>query len=74
MSTAGKALSTDRVEYTALSDRMGHLTLLRFAMGGDRGRLGEPSGQKSVGIELSTLAAGTGAYLAISAVVELASA
>jgi diguanylate cyclase (GGDEF)-like protein len=63
-------LSTDRVEYTALSDRMGHLTLLRFAMGAIV-LVWAALRPESVGIELAVLAAGTGAYLAISAAVEL---
>ena len=70
MSTVDRPLSTDSAEYTALSDRMGHLTLLRFAMGAIVVAWAALR-PESVGIELTALAGCTGAYLAISAVVEL---
>jgi diguanylate cyclase (GGDEF)-like protein len=70
MSTLARTLPTDRVDYTALSDRMGHLTILRFAMGAIVVAWAALR-PEAVGIDLSALLLGTVAYLAISAAVEL---
>jgi diguanylate cyclase (GGDEF)-like protein len=69
VSTPGR-VQTDRMEYTALSDRMGHLLGLRFAMGAIvvAWAVLRP---EAVGIELEALVVGTVGYLAVSSVLEL---
>ena len=70
MSTQGRTVSPDRVEYTALSDRMGNLLLLRFAMAAIV-LAWAALRPEAVGIEFTALLVGTVGYLAISTDVEL---
>jgi diguanylate cyclase (GGDEF)-like protein len=70
MSTSSPTFSADRVEYTALSDRMGNLLLLRFAMGAIV-VLWAALRPEAVGIEFAALLIGTVGYLGVSAAVEV---
>jgi diguanylate cyclase (GGDEF)-like protein len=64
-------VSAERVEYTALSDRMGNLQLLRFAMGTVVVAWAAIR-PETVGIEFVALWGGTVAYLIISSAAEVA--
>ena len=70
MSTTAR-VSAERVEYTALSDRMGNLQLLRFAMGAVVVAWAAIR-PESVGIEFAALWGGTVAYLVLSSIAEIA--
>ena len=70
MTTTFRAVSADRMEYTALSERMGHLLVLRFAMGAIVVAWAALR-PESVGIEFAALLGGTIAYLAGSTAMEL---
>ncbi len=69
MTTTDRAIPTDRFEYAALSDRMGHLLVLRFAMGAIVVAWAALR-PESVGISFGALLAATVGYLAVSAVLE----
>ena len=62
VNASGRAASTDRVEYTALSDRMGHLLVLRVAMGLIVVAWAALR-PEAVGIDFAALLIGTVAYL-----------
>jgi diguanylate cyclase (GGDEF)-like protein len=64
-------VSAERAEYTALSDRMGNLQLLRFAMGTVVVAWAAIR-PETVGIEFAALWGGTVAYLVLSSVAEVA--
>ena len=65
-----RAVANDRVEYTALSDRMSNLLLLRFAMGAIVVAWGAMR-PEAVGIEFVALWVGTVGYLGVSTLVEI---
>ncbi len=67
---AGRTATPDRAEYTALSERMGHLLMLRFAMGVIVVAWAAMR-PEAVGIEFTALLVGTVGYLALSTVVEV---
>ena len=69
MTSTERATPTDRFEYAALSDRMGHLLVLRFAMGAIVVAWAALR-PESVGIPFGALLAATIGYLAVSAVLE----
>ena len=70
MSTTAR-IRAERLEYTALSDRMGNLQLLRFAMGTVVVAWAALR-PESVGVEFATLWLGTVAYLVGSSLAEVA--
>ena len=70
MSTSARTVSADRAEYTALSDRMGNLLLLRFAMGAIVVAWAAVR-PEAVGIEFTVLLAGTVGYLGVSTIAEV---
>ncbi len=69
MTTQGRTVAIDRVEYTALSDRMGHLQILRLAMGAIvvTWAVLRP---EAIGIDLAALSVVTVGYLGISLAAE----
>jgi diguanylate cyclase (GGDEF)-like protein len=70
VSSSARTVSADRAEYTALSDRMGNLLLLRFAMGAIVVAWAALR-PEAVGIEFAALLMGTVGYLGVSTVAEV---
>ena len=68
--TSNRSSAPDRAEYTALSERMGNLLILRFAMAVIVIAWAALR-PEAVGIEFVALLAGTVGYLALSTVVEV---
>jgi diguanylate cyclase (GGDEF)-like protein len=70
VTTPGPQGPTDRLEYTALSDRMGHLLVLRFAMAFVVIAWAALR-PETVGITFTALLVGSMGYLALSVVLEI---
>ena len=70
MTSSSRSSAPDRAEYTALSERMGNLLILRFAMAVIVIAWAALR-PEAVGIEFEALLAGTVGYLALSTVVEI---
>ena len=67
---SGRAISTERSDYAALSDRMAHLLVLRFAMGAIVVAWAALR-PETVGIDFAALLAATLGYLAVSTALEV---
>ena len=70
MTSTSRSSAPDRAEYTALSERMGNLLILRFAMAAVVTAWAALR-PEAVGIEFAALLAGTVGYLALSTIVEI---
>src|SRR4029077_3446342 len=70
VSSADRAVSMERSDYAALSDRMGNLLVLRFAMGAIVVTWAALR-PEAVGIDFAALLAATFGYLAVSAALEI---
>ena len=70
MSGADRAIATERSDYSALSDRMGNLLVLRFAMGAIVVAWAALR-PEAVGIDFAALLAATLGYLAVSTALEV---